>query len=581
MPEKERLKLSEELEVRKVPFLLIIMASVFLSNIRSAMPQLATPELVLWLRADDAIDAGDGVVGVWPDQSGSGNDAVQTALERSPKKIVDPTSGLAAVQFDGLDDRLDLATNVFAADAFPKTVFVVVNTADDEAHLVGTGSSSADFLTSFGSGLILTDGKPAMKANNSNAGLFLESSDPIKGPALVYGLFDAAGSIIGTHCGEVSTPLATLTPFAYTRTTIGASDGSASNASQDAFAGDLAELIVYNRSLPALERDSVIAYLTEKYGITVPDPTGDDTDGDGFRNECDVDDDGDGLSDAEELTLGTNPLLPDTDGDGFADGIEVAQETDPLDPLVFPTDPVLVTQFNPVNVAGLCGLGFDASRNSIWVYGCSAVELQRYSTTGVLLGSIPRPGEAADDVDIDVVSEAFLLKETPVEPGDVLFINGETSMAEVYALDNSTGAPLESLDTMFGASHVVGGAHHSARGTIFLVQDRQTTSAAEANRIAEVGLEDGTIVNTFQTTDLFSINFGDLDVCAATGNLLLVSSDEPRIGEFTPDGMLVRSYPLPIGVSSLSGIGIDDTTGRVWVSGTNGIVSLIDGLFCR
>jgi hypothetical protein len=34
-----------------------------------------------------------------------------------------------------------------------------------------------------------------------------------------------------------------------------------------------------------------------------------------------MDSDGDGLSDAQEWELGSNPLLADTDGDGAADGI--------------------------------------------------------------------------------------------------------------------------------------------------------------------------------------------------------------------------------------------------------------------
>ena len=47
------------------------------------------------------------------------------------------------------------------------------------------------------------------------------------------------------------------------------------------------------------------------------------TDGDMLGNACDADDDNDGLSDAFELSIGTNPLLVDTDGDGLTDGIEV------------------------------------------------------------------------------------------------------------------------------------------------------------------------------------------------------------------------------------------------------------------
>ena len=41
------------------------------------------------------------------------------------------------------------------------------------------------------------------------------------------------------------------------------------------------------------------------------------------------DEDGDGLTNAEESTLGTNPLAPDTDGDGISDYREVADATDP------------------------------------------------------------------------------------------------------------------------------------------------------------------------------------------------------------------------------------------------------------
>lgn len=47
---------------------------------------------------------------------------------------------------------------------------------------------------------------------------------------------------------------------------------------------------------------------------------------------ADVDFDGDGLSDALEVGLGTNALHPDTDGDGFSDGCERTFGSDPLDP---------------------------------------------------------------------------------------------------------------------------------------------------------------------------------------------------------------------------------------------------------
>lgn len=81
-------------------------------------------------------------------------------------------------------------------------------------------------------------------------------------------------------------------------------------------------------------------------------PTNPDTDGDGINdgaeltastdplNPCDPDNffpgcqndsDGDGLLDAQEGVLGTDPNNPDTDGDGLNDGVEVGNGTDPLD----------------------------------------------------------------------------------------------------------------------------------------------------------------------------------------------------------------------------------------------------------
>jgi len=53
-----------------------------------------------------------------------------------------------------------------------------------------------------------------------------------------------------------------------------------------------------------------------------------DTDGDTQGDACDTDDDDDGLTDAEEAALGTDPLLADTDGDGVNDDTDAF----PLDP---------------------------------------------------------------------------------------------------------------------------------------------------------------------------------------------------------------------------------------------------------
>lgn len=48
--------------------------------------------------------------------------------------------------------------------------------------------------------------------------------------------------------------------------------------------------------------------------------------------KLDLDGDGDGLLDSDEVALGSDPGKPDSDDDGFVDGAEADQYTDPTDP---------------------------------------------------------------------------------------------------------------------------------------------------------------------------------------------------------------------------------------------------------
>lgn len=85
------------------------------------------------------------------------------------------------------------------------------------------------------------------------------------------------------------------------------------------------------------------------------------------------------------------------------------------------------------------------------------------------------------------------------------------------------------------------------------------------------------MLNVFQITSQFNVSFGDLDVCNTTGNLFVASSVESRLAEFTPDGAFVEYHPLPQGVGSLSGLGLNCETGEAWVGGTGGTVWRLAG----
>lgn len=75
----------------------------------------------------------------------------------------------------------------------------------------------------------------------------------------------------------------------------------------------------------ALGDYSAVARATDRAGNEGPDS-------DAIEFTIVLDTDGDGLSDEDEATLGTDPNNPDTDDDSLRDGDEVALGTDPLDP---------------------------------------------------------------------------------------------------------------------------------------------------------------------------------------------------------------------------------------------------------
>lgn len=78
---------------------------------------------------------------------------------------------------------------------------------------------------------------------------------------------------------------------------------------------------------------------------------------------------------------------------------------------------------------------------------------------------------------------------TLLDPGSLLFVNGESGVAEIQAPDEGTGAIVETLVSDYGVSHVVGGTHHPGRGTPSLVQDRVLAGVASLSSIA---IEDST-----------------------------------------------------------------------------------------
>ncbi len=317
---------------------------------------------------------------------------------------------------------------------------------------------------------------------------------------------------------------------------------------------------------PCIGNDQSTATVTES------NPTNwyADTDGDGFGSgpstgsSCTPPNVGDVSNNTDNCPALANPGQADSDSDGLGDVCDVI---------------TLLSSFDPSNASGLCGLAYDADSARIWAYDCSAATVQQYTTAGTFVRSIVRPGESTNDVDISMVSEPAQLGSSTIPYGRLLFINGETGTADIYGVEQGPGTVIASLATAFGLNHVVGGAYHPTRNTYFLVQD-DDAAAADANRVAEIDPVTGAVLNTFQFTGTYAVNFGDLEISAANGNLFLVSNTQTNIAEFTPTGTFVRLHPLPVGVSALSGLSLDCATGTAWACSSSGIIHHLGNFPC-
>ncbi len=133
------------------------------------------------------------------------------------------------------------------------------------------------------------------------------------------------------------------------------------------------------------------------------------------------DTDGDGLPDAKEVKLGTDPTVADTDGDGYSDGEEVSAGTDPLDANNYPLPDLVV----------------DESQSTVWIEG--TVDLYDGVVTNIGSGSITmtlginNQGNAAAVGDL--YNEVLLYF-----PADGTFTNGVASASGATTFNLNPGA---------------------------------------------------------------------------------------------------------------------------------------------
>ncbi len=223
---------------------------------------------LLWLSAEALYNiTNNALVAAWPDLSGFGRDVVQATAGKQPAYVADAFNGLPALRFDGVDDYLQRsdALGLAANPALSVWAVIVGPNASEQRFLhVGDLDGADGRVLAF-----CTDA--AVRYNNGSVDFV---NDRVKGRFAVTLFTRNAGDSYGAAAfykdGQRATRTGltdgTLTGLQNEQTLVGGGNVRLTGGAPNRFfGGELAELIVYGRVLTPAERQSVGAYLTNKY----------------------------------------------------------------------------------------------------------------------------------------------------------------------------------------------------------------------------------------------------------------------------------------------------------------------------
>ncbi len=237
--------------------------------------QLPTAGLTLLLDAGNATygASNGGEVTEWRDASGGNRNAV-TVSGRGPTLVTNALGGDPVLRFDGSNDYLDLPA-AFADFTGGMTLFVVARPTSVQAGskllLLGNGAGQANVaLGRDGGGA----GLQYFTTNASGSfGWFGTGNALTTNEAALYTVLQpggAAGATVQAKVSKNGTEVGSGSVYVPPVVTRSANYIGRSYWSGDGyFGGDLAEIILYNRALSAVERAQVHDYLAQKYGLTI------------------------------------------------------------------------------------------------------------------------------------------------------------------------------------------------------------------------------------------------------------------------------------------------------------------------
>jgi hypothetical protein len=217
-----------------------------------------------WYKPDSLVD---GPLSSWADSGYVGTyTATQSTASKKPTVTTNQLNGKPVVTFDGTDDSLSIASDIFDS-TLSITIFAVMR----ESGAIGPAAHLARREPGVAFGV---DPSANTVGRFVNVGSGWEGAwNPLGSTLYSEGQWTIAGmragvyfeNLVGYKDGVSDTPtaLSAFTLPAATSTSIGSVAGTS-----EFFKGDIAEIIIYNTELDDAERQKVEGYLAHKYGLT-------------------------------------------------------------------------------------------------------------------------------------------------------------------------------------------------------------------------------------------------------------------------------------------------------------------------
>lgn len=224
--------------------------------------------LQLWLKAD-AISSADinasNTVTTWRDSSGHNNHATLQS-GTTPTFVTSEVNGLPVVRFDSTgNDQLNLPSTSVATNTF--TVFCVAKptTSGTQKYLLAPDQGSGGTNSRAYMGLSLSTSSVNVYERSSTASTSRSSISLSNPPfGLVDVIYNGGASNLYYNNKSISSSATANKSWSYNYVDFPIKIGRCNDG---AFFGDIAEILVYNRTLSSDERLQVDSYLASKYKL--------------------------------------------------------------------------------------------------------------------------------------------------------------------------------------------------------------------------------------------------------------------------------------------------------------------------